>query len=120
MFSGSPSIGDKIRSGYLTPAYSGYVTLASSIISIRGDKFRNGYLTPTLPGAQKRAHLLRKPLHSPGSPEEGTKSEVATSPLPSRGHIRGRNCYVTPAYSRVPKRGDKSTGGYHPLAFSGT
>ena len=51
----------------------------------------------------------------------GDKSEVATSPLPSRGPRRGRNCYVTPAFSGVPnaKRGDKIRSGYLTPAFLG-
>ena len=46
---------------------------------------------------------------------------MATSPLPSRGPKRGRNCYVTPAFSGVPnaKRGDKIRTGYLTPAFSG-
>ena len=50
------------------------------------------------------------PLHSWGSPNKGgTKSEVAASPLPSRGPKRGQKCYITPAFSGIPKqRGTKS------------
>ena len=46
---------------------------------------------------------------------------MATSPRPSRGPKRGRNCYVTPAFSGVPnaKRGDKITSGYLTPTFSG-
>ena len=46
---------------------------------------------------------------------------MAASPLPSRGPKRGRNCYVTPAFSGVPnaKRGDKIRNGYLTPAFSG-
>ena len=46
---------------------------------------------------------------------------MATSPLPSRGPKRGRNCYVTPAFSGVPnaKRWEKIRSGYLTLAFSG-
>ena len=35
---------------------------------------------------------------------KGTKSEVATSPLPSRGRNSGWDCYITPAFSGVPNR----------------
>ena len=45
-------------------------------------------------------------LHHPcilGDPQHrGTKSEVAASPLPSRGPKRGRKCNITPAFSGVP------------------
>ena len=50
------------------------------------------------------------PLHSLGDPQhKGTKSEVKSSPLPSRGPKRGRKCYVTPAFSGIPnaKRGEQ-------------
>ena len=57
--------------------------------------------------------------HSLGSPTKGTKSEVATSPLPSWGPKRGRKCYVTLAFSWVPNKGDKIRSGYRTPAFSG-
>ena len=96
--------GDKIRSGYLTPAFSG--------VPNKGDKIKVG---------PEEGGNATSPLHSRGSPtpSAGTKSEVATSPLPSRGPQqrgqdqsgpkRGRKCYITPAFSGVPnaKRGDK-------------
>ena len=41
--------------------------------------------------------------------QKGTKSEVAASPLPSRGPKRGRKCYVTPTFSGdPPTKGIKS------------
>ena len=44
---------------------------------------------------------------------------MATSPLPSREPKRGRKCYVTPAFSGVPNKGDKIRSGYLTPAFSG-
>ena len=44
---------------------------------------------------------------------------MATSLLPSRGPKRGRNCYVTPAFSGIPKIGDIIRSGYITPAFSG-
>ena len=46
---------------------------------------------------------------------------MATSPLPSWGPKRGRNCYVTPAFLGLPnaKLGEKIRSGYPTLAFSG-
>ena len=38
----------------------------------------------------------------------GTKSELATSPLPSRGPISGRECYASPVFSGSPTKGTKS------------
>ena len=136
---GPQTKGDKIRIGCLTPAFSGAQKRAQmlhhpSILGdpqTKGDKIRSGCLTPAFSGAQKRAQLLRhpcilgcpkevknatSPLHSRGSPnKEGTKSEVATSPLPSRGPKRGQKCYVTPTFSEVPnaKRGEKIRSGPH-------
>ena len=75
------------------------------------DKIRSGDLTPTFSGAHKGAELLRNPCTLGGSPtpSAGTKSEVATSPLPPRGPRRAWNCDTTPAFSEVAnaKRGDK-------------
>ena len=55
------------------------------------------------------------------SKKGGTKSEVATSPLPSRGPTSGRKCCVTLAFSGVPnaKRGVKIRSGCLTPAFSG-
>ena len=62
-------------------------------------------------------------MHSGGSPmlSLGAKSELAASSLPSQGPKRGRNCYVTPAFSGIPnaKRGDKFKCGCLNPAFSG-
>ena len=66
----------------------------------KGDEVRIGCLTPDLSGAQKRAEML---CHSCIL---GTKSELAASPLPSRGARRGGKCYATPTFLGVPyKRG---------------
>ena len=64
-----------------------------------GSKIRSGYLTLAFSGAQKRAEMLYHPciLGGPQRQAQGAKSELATSPLPSRGPKRGRKCYVTPA-----------------------
>ena len=48
--------------------------------------------------------MLRHPyiLGDPQGQARGAKSEVATSPLPSRGPKRGQKCYVTPTFSGIP------------------
>ena len=57
-------------------------------------------------GAQKGAVVLHNPyVISPL--EKGTQSKVATAPLPSRGPKGGRYCYATPAFSRIPTKGQK-------------
>ena len=41
---------------------------------------------------------------------------MAPSHLPSWGPTSGRKCYVTPAYSGIPKtKGDKIKNGYHTM-----
>ena len=57
------------------------------------------------------AELLLHPCIR-GVPTRGSNSALATSPLPSRGFTRGRNCYVPPAFSVVPKKGAKIVIGY--------
>ena len=77
-----------------------------------GSKIRSGYLTLAFSGAQKRVEMLRNQylLGGPKSQAQGAKSEVAAPPLPSWGPKRGRKCYVTPAFSGVSnaKRGEQN------------
>ena len=119
-FSGIPNAkrGEKIRSGCLTPAFSRARKRAKMLChpcilggpQTKGDQIRSGYLTPAFAGAEEGGSAM-SPLHSRRSPtpSAGRKSEVATSPLPSRGPKRGRKCYVTPAFLGIPnaKRGEK-------------
>ena len=56
---------------------------------------------------------------SRGSPEAATKSQSATSPLPSQGPKRGRNCYAAPAFSGSPKERTKSQLAASPLPSRG-
>ena len=51
--------------------------------------------------------------------KEWTKSEVATSPLPSRGPKGGQNCYVTLASLGSPRKGNKIRISDLTPAFSG-
>ena len=66
----------------------------------KGNKIRSGCLL----GAQKRVEMRHHPYILGDPHHRGTKSEVAVSPLPSRGPKRGRECYVTPAFSGVHYR----------------
>ena len=71
---------------------------------------------PCLLGGPKEGRNAMSPLHSRGSPAKGTKSEVATSTLPCPRPKRGRRCYVTLAFSGIPKqRGTKSELAASPL-----
>ena len=74
----------------------------------KGDKIRIGYPAPAFSGAQKRVEVLRNPSILEVPKEMGTKSEVAASPLPSRGPKRGWKCYKTSTFSGVPNKGTKS------------
>ena len=83
-------------------------------------------LTPTRGATQQSVGIKKKKerrweakWHSRGSPtkgsksrsvpqQRGTKSEVAASPLPSRGPKRGRKCYVTPAFSGCTTEGGET------------
>ena len=56
------------------------------------------------------------PLRARGSPEKGTKSEAATSAMPSRGPQVGE--IATPVFSGVPRKGDKKRSGYRSPAFA--
>ena len=95
--------------------WNGYVTRAFPGRPGRGDTIKSGYITPTFAGAHKWAESLR----SWGSLEVATKSDVGASPLPSQGHTSRHNCYVTPAASGVPRRGDKIRSGCTTCAFMG-
>ena len=104
MASPLPSRGSKRgRKCYVTPAFSG--------AQKRAEMLRH----PCILGAQKRAEMLRHPFTLGDPQQRGTKSEVATSPLPSRGPKRGRKCYATLAFSGVPnaKLGSKSSKPIH-------
>ena len=83
MFSGVPTIGDKTKSGYITPAFSRAQKWAELLrkpcvlggpgVPGIGDKIRSGYITL----AHKLAELLREPyiLGDPWAQDEMTKSE---------------------------------------------
>ena len=55
-------------------------------------------------------------------PSAGRESTLATSPLPSRGPKRGRECYITPAFSGAPNaiRRERIKSGYLSSIFSTT
>ena len=133
-FSGHPNAkrGEKIRSGYLTPAFlvvhkwaellRNPCILGGPQRQARGDD-QKWLPHPYLLGDPKEGGGAMQPLHfrwSP-TPRAARKSEVPTSTLPSRGPKRGRKRYVTPAFSGVPnaKRGENIRIGRLTLAFSG-
>ena len=71
----------------------------------KGCKIRSAYLTLAFSGAQKRAEM---PHHRCilGDPQPtGPKSEVVTSPLSCPGPKRGRKCHITHAFLGIPNEG---------------
>ena len=105
---------NKTRSGYLTLAFSGgpkdvgNPTSPSPGSATKVEKTRSGYLTPTSSGAQKRAEMRRHLCILGGPQQRAGKSKVATSHLPPRGPKKGRKCYITPAFSGVPNKGEQN------------
>ena len=101
------------------------VTLAFSGVpnAKRGEKIRSGYLTPAFLGAQKGAGLLRNPciLGGPQRQARGENQKWLPRPCLPPPPKRGRDCGVTPAFSGIPntKRGEKIRSGYLTPAFLG-
>ena len=98
------------RNGYITPAFSG--------VPKQGDKVK---------GAPQVGASATSPLRSRGSPNKGTKSKAPdkwteflhhpcvlggpqTRGQSQRWPTNGQNCYITCAFSGVPKQGDKVKG----------
>ena len=82
----------------------------------RAEKIRSGYLTPAFSGAKKRAEVLRHPYIIGGTQRQvrGANKKLPTSAPPSLKPRRGQKCYVTPAFLGLPntKCGEKITSGY--------
>ena len=72
-------------------------------------KIRNSCLAPAFLGAIKRAEMLLHPCILRGRQQRVTKSEMATSPLPSRGPKGGLKSYVTPAFLGSNKKEKNDT-----------
>ena len=96
-----------------------YITLAFLGVPKQGDKVKGG---------PQVGRIATSPLRSRGSPNKGTKSNVAgqwaellyhpcvfggpqTRGQSQRCPTNGQNCYITPAFLGVPKQGDKVKGG---------
>ena len=117
-FSGIPNKGEQNQKWLLHPCLLGGPKEGGNATSplhsrghpTKGSKIRSGCLSPAFSGAQKRAGNATSPLHSqvPQSQARGTKSEVDASPLPSQGLKRGGKCYVTPAFSGIPNKGEQN------------
>ena len=72
------------------------------------DRIRIGCLKHAFARAQKWTEVLRHPRIVRGPQQSRTKSELAASAMPSRGPKSGQKCNVTPAFSRVPTKGEQN------------
>ena len=100
--------------------------LALVAIDIRLQEIANGSRGQELTATTMRFRVDRdcngkRIVYSSRAPQKikRKKSEVTTSPLPSRGPTSGRKSYITPAFLGVPKKGDKIKSGYITPTFSG-
>ena len=117
-----PLKGDKFGTGYITPAFLGAHNWAKSqhYPCVFGGPPKRGQNQkwlhhPYLLGGPQVGDFATLPLHPQGPLEEGTKSEVATSPLPSREPTTWQNCYVIPCVLGGPqKRGQNQKWPHHP------
>ena len=108
------------RKCYITPAFSG---VQNKREKIKAGPKEGGNATSPLHSwgspskgtkskrAQKRAEMLHHPFILGAPQQRGTRSELASSTVPFQGHKSGRKCYVTPAFSGSPKKGDKIKAG---------
>ena len=102
-----------------TSGQNSYITTEFLGVPKPGDKVKGG---------PQVGRIATSPVPSWGSPNKGTKSKVPhkwaellhhpcllggpqTRGQSERWPTSGRNCYITPAFSGVPKQGDKVKGG---------
>ena len=98
----------KIRTGSLTPAFSGIP---------KQREIKSEWHVSRLPQGPKRAPKCYGILAFSGVPKQpGTTSEVDASPVHSRRPKKGRKCYVTPTFSGL--KGDKIRSICLTFAFS--
>ena len=85
----------------------------------RGYKIRSGYLTPVFSGAHKRAEVPCNPFILKGPQQRGQNQKWLPHPCLIVGQKKGKNSYVTLAFSGVTKEGEEVKHGCLTLAFSG-
>ena len=85
-----------------------YITAAFLGIPNKGEQNQKCCLTPPFSTAQNRVEVLRHPCILGDPQQRGTKSEVATSPLPCRGPESGLKCYVSRALSGISNKGEQN------------
>ena len=128
----TPTKGNKIRSGHLTPAFSGAhkrVEMLRHPCILRDPQQREQNQKwlphPCLLGAQKRAEVLHHPCVLGDPLQKGTETKVAhkraeelchpcflrvpqTRGQSQRWPTSGQKCYVTHTFSGVPEKGFNS------------
>ena len=138
--SGVPNKADKIRSGCLTPPFTGAHKGPKGCVCILGGpqtrgqnqkvpashlpargpaRGRKWYVSPALSGVPNKRDKIRSgglTLAFLGAQKKGA---IAARPVPSRGTTRGRKCYGAPAFSRVPNKGDRIRSVGPPLSSVG-
>ena len=82
-----------------------------------GTTITSGHITHALSGAQNWAELLRPPNVLGGPQNKGPNQKAFITPPFSGGG--GADCYVTPAFSGVPKKGAGESEGATSPALSG-
>ena len=83
----------------------------------QGDNIKSCSISLAFSGVQKRAEWLDKPCR--GVTKKGTKSDVATSPLPSHTAQKRAEWLHKPCVLGVLQQEDKITNGRITLAFWG-
>ena len=96
-----------------------YVILAFSGVPKQGDKIRSGYFTLAFSEGHTWAEVLGNPYILGGPKTRGQNQKWLLHLCLFEGPPSGRKCYVTPAFSRVAKQGNKVTSGYSNPAFLG-
>ena len=125
-FSGVPKKGDKIRIGYLTPAFWGAHDWAQLLNNpfIPGCPWHRGQKPYSLPQPRlvrgpQGGRIAAQQLRSWVSRQRRRNQSWPPQSVGPHGPQIGQNCYFTPAFSKVPGNDDKIRIGYHTRAFSG-
>ena len=92
-----------------------YITATFRGVPNKADKIRSGYLTLAFSGAHKRVVLLRNPCIL-GVPNKGGQNQKwLPYPCLLEGPKKERNWYATPTSLGIPNTGDKSDVATSPL-----
>ena len=99
--SAMPSRGPKSgRKCYVSPTFLG--------VPNKGEQNQDCLLQPCLLGGPKVGGSSMSPLHSRGSPTKWNKIRIGCLSHAFSGAKSGRKCYVNPAFSGVPNKGEQN------------